>query len=240
MVAEKKRKLNPEGKAEGGGSGINKKTWNEERQKAEAERLAAHGIDDASKAYLLEPLEKAQDRYDKIDKKKPAAFGWDAFNQKSLYNAYAKRADAIPVDMAAYEAAKAADPEFYRDADSLLHGHAPAVPQANIDRMAAEIEERKNKRKDFSRRRKHYEERDVDSINDRNAFFNKKARPAPQRGRPPCFASQSKPVPDRCCAGPAAGARVRIIYDRDQAVSGARHCAARPLSVVSARCPFHH
>ena len=74
----------------------------------------------------------------------------------------------------AYEAAKAADPEFYRDGDSLLYGQAAQVPAEAVDRMAAELEERRGARKNFSRRRKHYEERDIDSINDRNAHFNRK------------------------------------------------------------------
>lgn len=134
----------------------------------------APGITDPSKAYLLEPLDKLEAQYEKKDKKKAAAFGWDVFNQKSLYNAYKKRTANISVDMAQYEAAKEADPEFYREGDSLLYGQAPKVSEEAVDRMVAELNERQKKRKEFSRRRTHYESRDVDSINDRNAHFNKK------------------------------------------------------------------
>lgn len=153
-----------------------KRVWNEERQKAEEERLEAHGITDPSKAYLLEPLEKLEARYEKKDKKKEAAFGWDVFNQKSLYNAYKKRTGNVEVDMEAYEAAKAADPEFYRDGDSMLYGTAPNVSADAVDRMVAELNDRQKKRKEFSRRRAYHEAKDVDSISDRNAHFNKKVR----------------------------------------------------------------
>jgi hypothetical protein len=40
--------------------------------------------------------------------------------------------------------------------------------------MVAEMAERDAKKAGFSRRRKHYDERDVDSINGRNAHFNRK------------------------------------------------------------------
>ncbi len=51
---------------------------------------------------------------------------------------------------------------------------APELPEANIDRMVNELVDRGHKRKEFSRRRKFHEERDVDSINDRNEHFNRK------------------------------------------------------------------
>ncbi|XBI11948.1 hypothetical protein VPH35_138893 [Triticum aestivum] len=48
------------------------------------------------------------------------------------------------------------------------------VAEPNIDRMVNELKERDEKRKAFSRRRKFNEDKDVDSINDRNEHFNKK------------------------------------------------------------------
>merc|ERR1712005_34961 len=41
------------------------------------------------------------------------------------YASIQKRADAIPVNLDEYERAKHADPEFYRDGNSLLYGQAP-------------------------------------------------------------------------------------------------------------------
>ncbi|RRT70782.1 hypothetical protein BHE74_00053387, partial [Ensete ventricosum] len=51
---------------------------------------------------------------------------------------------------------------------------ATKVPEGNIDRMVKELQDRDAKRKSFSRRRKFHEEKDIDSINDRNEHFNKK------------------------------------------------------------------
>ena len=48
------------------------------------------------------------------------------------------------------------------------------VPEENIDKMVKELKEREEKRKSFSRRRKFNEDKDIDSINDRNEHFNKK------------------------------------------------------------------
>ena len=94
--------------------------------------------------------------------------------QKALYAAFQKRADAIPVDLDEYARAKEADPEFYRYGNSMLYGHAPKISDKNVDRMVQELEVQREKREKYSRRRKYYEGRDVDSINDRNAHFNKK------------------------------------------------------------------
>jgi pre-mRNA-splicing factor SYF2 len=80
----------------------------------------------------------------------------------------------MEVDMEAYNKAKEADPEFYREASSLQYGKVGKVPDENIDRMVKELQDRDGKRKAFSRRRKFHEEKDVDSINDRNEHFNKK------------------------------------------------------------------
>lgn len=96
------------------------------------------------------------------------------FNQKSLYNAYKKRAKNIPVTPEEYEKAKAEDPEFYRDGASLQYGKPVNDKRENIDRMAAELVERQEMRKNFSRRRRFHDEKDIDSINDRNEHFNRK------------------------------------------------------------------
>lgn len=44
----------------------------------------------------------------------------------------------------AYEAQKAADPEFYRSADTLSYGRAAKDSDASIDRMVAELADRCN------------------------------------------------------------------------------------------------
>ena len=51
---------------------------------------------------------------------------------------------------------------------------APNISEDKIDRMVKELKDRDEKRRAFSRRRKFREEKDIDSINDRNEHFNKK------------------------------------------------------------------
>ncbi|KAI5647808.1 hypothetical protein M9H77_33813 [Catharanthus roseus] len=167
MVAEKKKMEPPEESR-----GISKQKWLEERKKKIGRLLDANGLD-MSKAYMLDTEETAAVKYKKWEKD-PAPAGWDVFNQKTLYNAYKKRTKNVQVDVEEYNKMKDADPEFYRDASSLQYGKAPKTSEEKIDRMVQELKDREEKRNAFSRRRRYREEKDIDSINDRNEHFNKK------------------------------------------------------------------
>ncbi|KAL5199468.1 hypothetical protein ABZP36_020671 [Zizania latifolia] len=171
MVAEKKR-MEPRTESRG----VSKQKWLEDRKKKIGKLLDSNGLD-MSKSYMLDTQESAEAKYKKWEKE-PAPYGWDVFNQKTLYDAYKKRTKNMEVDMEAYNRAKEADPEFYRDASSLQYGKVSKVPEVNIDRMVNELKERNEKRKSFSRRRKFHEDKDIDSINDRNEHFNKKVERA--------------------------------------------------------------
>ncbi|XWS67727.1 hypothetical protein CRYUN_Cryun04dG0030200 [Craigia yunnanensis] len=167
MVAEKKRmEAPPESR------GISKQKWLEERKKKIGKLLDANGLD-LQKAYMLDTQEAAEAKYKKWEKD-PAPFGWDVFNQKTLYNAYKKRTKNIGIDLEEYNKMKEADPEFYREASSLQYGKEPKISEDKIDKMVKELKDREEKRNSFSRRRKFHEEKDIDSINDRNEHFNKK------------------------------------------------------------------
>ncbi|KAH7692917.1 pre-mRNA-splicing factor SYF2 protein [Dioscorea alata] len=167
MVAEKKKmEAPPESR------GVSKQKWLEDRKKKIGKLLDSNGLE-MSKAYMLDTQEMAEAKYKKWEKD-PAPFGWDVFNQKTLYNAYKKRTKNIECDMEAYNKAKEADPEFYRDASSLQYGKVSKVAEDDVDRMVKELQDRDAKRKAFSRRRRFHEEKDIDSINDRNEHFNKK------------------------------------------------------------------
>ncbi|KAL4429581.1 hypothetical protein ABPG77_008630 [Micractinium sp. CCAP 211/92] len=173
VVAEKRKQAAAKADAAGGDERPaqgSKRKWYEEKQKKKAEELERLGLD-PSKAYRLDTAETAEALYKKKEKK-PAPAGWEAFNQATLYATYEKRTEKIKPDRAEYEAAKAADPEFYRTADSLKYGAHGKVPEANIDRMVAELNERRGKA--FSRRRAFNPNKDIDYINERNAHFNKK------------------------------------------------------------------
>ncbi|XWS55105.1 hypothetical protein CRYUN_Cryun10bG0146700 [Craigia yunnanensis] len=167
MVAEKKRMEAPSESR-----GISKQKWLEERKKKIGKLLDANGLD-LQKAYMLDTQEAAEAKYKKWEKD-PAPFGWDVFNQKTLYNAYKKRTKNVDVDLEEYNKMKEADPEFYREASSLQYGKAPKISEDKIDKMVKELKDREEKRQSFSRRRKFHEEKDIDSINDRNEHFNKK------------------------------------------------------------------
>uniref|UniRef100_A0A0C9QVF8 Pre-mRNA-splicing factor SYF2 n=1 Tax=Wollemia nobilis TaxID=56998 RepID=A0A0C9QVF8_9CONI len=167
ILAEKKRQ-----ETQHESRGISKQKWIEDKKKTIGKQLDANGLD-MTKAYMLDTQEAAEVKYKKWEKN-PAPFGWDVFNQKSLYNAYKKRTKNIPFDMDDYLKAKETDPEFYRDGSSMQYGKAPNIPEENIEKMVKELEDRDQKRKQFSRRRRFHEEKDIDSINDRNEHFNKK------------------------------------------------------------------
>lgn len=167
MVAEKKRMEAPQESR-----GISKQKWIEERKKKIGKLLDANGLD-MSKAYMLDTQQMAETKYKKWEKE-PAPAGWDVFNQKTLYDAYKKRTKNINVDLEEYNKLKEADPEFYREASSLQYGKAPKISEDKIERMVKELKDRDEKRNTFSRRRRFHEEKDIDSINDRNEHFNKK------------------------------------------------------------------
>ncbi|WVY96621.1 hypothetical protein V8G54_028772, partial [Vigna mungo] len=167
IAAEKKRMEAPTESR-----GVSKQKWLEDRKKKIGKLLDANGLD-MTNAYMLDTQEAAEVKYKKWEKD-PAPFGWDVFNQKSLYNAYKKRTKNVEVDVEEYNRMKEADPEFYRDASSLQYGKAPKISEEKVDRMVQELKDREEKRKSFSRRRRFHEEKDIDSINDRNEHFNKK------------------------------------------------------------------
>ncbi|KAJ9564373.1 hypothetical protein OSB04_000339 [Centaurea solstitialis] len=167
MVAEKKRMEAPQESR-----GISKQKWIEERKKKIGKLLDANGLD-MTKAYMLDTQQMAETKYKKWEKE-PAPAGWDVFNQKTLYDAYKKRTKNINVDLEEYNKMKEADPEFYREASSLQYGKAPKISEDKVEKMVKELKDRDEKRNTFSRRRRFHEEKDIDSINDRNEHFNKK------------------------------------------------------------------
>ncbi|KAL3363862.1 hypothetical protein AABB24_012885 [Solanum stoloniferum] len=168
MVVEEKKTEAPPAECRG----MSKQKWIEERKKKIGNLLDAKGLD-MIKAYMLDTQESAETKYKKWEKE-PAPAGWDVFNKKTLYNAYKKRTKNVAVDVDEYNRMKETDPEFYREASSLQYGKAPKLSDDKIERMVKELKDRDEKRQSFSRRRKFHEEKDIDSINDRNEHFNKK------------------------------------------------------------------
>jgi len=172
VVAEKKRKDNPQEVA-----AQQKREGRDEAKKNWEETTKAHGIA-KDQGHLIETMEKAQSEYYRKDKKKPAPVGWEVHNPAALARAYDKRAEKIPIDMEEYQRMKTENPEFYRGGNSFEYGKSVPIAEENIDRMVAELEERNQAKGQFKRRRKWYEEKDVDSINDRNVMYNKRLEKA--------------------------------------------------------------
>lgn len=153
----------------GSDGGDGKKKWHEEKMRRKQDELKKRGLSE-DKAYLLQTAETAE----AIQKRDRGSKNASIFSEEALFHAYEKRADAIQPNLEEYEAAKERDPEFYRTSDSLLYGGAGGAPKEAVDRMVAELEDRRLKSSKFSRRRKHRDDDDIDYINDRNAIFNKK------------------------------------------------------------------
>ncbi|MEW5299228.1 MAG: hypothetical protein WDW38_005112 [Sanguina aurantia] len=177
VIAEKKRiKAPSEDTAEAGN--IGQKRWMEEKTKRRDEELQRLGLDPTQK-HRIESVEYADVQYAERERKQASQTqGVYSNHQATLYKSYLKRAENIPYGPSDYEAAKARDPEFYRGADSLEYGKAPALPEANVDKMVAELNAKIVQRAEFSRRKKFDDNKDVDSINDMNSYFNKKAERA--------------------------------------------------------------
>jgi pre-mRNA-splicing factor SYF2 len=161
------------------------------RMKQQAEKDAAERGEDLAKPEMYETASAAEQKTKKQKKKEKnkASFGWEVFNQDNLFRAYKKRASGAfggsESEKADYSALKHSYAEtggnFYPSANDMDYGAqseagaaAQAIPEANIARMVNELDDAAARRKNFSRRRTHNDERDVDSINERNAVFNRK------------------------------------------------------------------
>jgi len=143
--------------------------WKE--YEAKKKELEAAGLDPSDYRFLNDTAmghEKAEKRRLEKEKNK-APFGWNVFNQDSLYRAYEKRLVNVP---------KGEHNGGEIRTESSLKWGTDRPPEHMIDHMVAELEETHNRRKKFSRRRQHYASNDIDYINDRNRVFNKKIKRA--------------------------------------------------------------
>lgn len=129
-------------------------------QKLTERDLETKGID-KDKKYLFETAIQAEkqvgNRKRKRNKESKEAYGWEVFNTDSLYRAYEKRVNKMP----------------RLEKQAATQGESLTKTQ-RIDIMAQEVEERIEKRNQFSRRRTFNNDKDVTSINERNRHFNDK------------------------------------------------------------------
>ena len=131
--------------------------------------------------HMDQTAEDAHRGYEKEREKKrrreegPAA-GWLQLNPKIAYSSYNKRVEKSPyMSQEEYEQVKAAGGVDAHGAGGveagLSYGGAGAPSQRALDRMTKELDARKSK--NVSRRRKFYDEKDVDSINPKNEVRNR-------------------------------------------------------------------
>jgi len=89
-----------------------------------------------SEAYLFETAEQSARRQEAAEKKEKnkAAFGWDVFNQDSLYKAYEKRLNKLPKNQAAGESDQ--------DQAAINYGSAERPSDSALNRMVGELKDR--------------------------------------------------------------------------------------------------
>jgi pre-mRNA-splicing factor SYF2 len=178
VAAEKRRAADPVGEAKRQRELTEMRVEKRKREKEEAAGAGEMEEEEVPNKHLSMSLEQAEALKKKQDKKEKgkAAFGWDVFNQDSLYKAHKKNLNKLKPDLEAYEAAKAeAGEDFYRDHNSLAYGGEGFQPsEEKVEGMVQNLLDAAERRNKFSRRRPEVFEADVDSINDRNKHFNKK------------------------------------------------------------------
>lgn len=147
--------------------------WEEEHEKAKKDAEARGEDFERVKARQMSAIENDMKERKKRKKKEQADTGFADYTQAQArqYNRLTKK---LKPDMGAYKKSTAEWGEDDQDADSLAYGQHDAVSKAGLERMAADVEAQIEKRAQFSRRRRHLADSDIDYINERNRVFNKK------------------------------------------------------------------
>ena len=125
---------------------------------------------------LNESAQFCEQRLHKKQKKlnNRAQFGWNVFNQDTLYKAYDKRVNKLGNNGEIISG-------NYTDLvnkNDLNYGGKTNDDLDGIEYMVNELNNNIKKRKTFQRRRTYYEDADVNYINKRNMVFNKKVQRA--------------------------------------------------------------
>lgn len=137
------------------------------RKEKRKEELGEANVRDDEKPWLYESAIYAKQRNKKRKRDPKENFGWNVFNQNTLYRAYEKRLKKIKVT-----GPVEGKPTELTDGQVLDINHVPTADAKKnmMDEMKQTIERRGK----FSRRRRYYENAEVTSINRRNEVFNRK------------------------------------------------------------------
>lgn len=128
------------------------------------------------KDYLNDTVEQVEMRDAKKKKGNPEAFGWDAFNQDSLYRAHDKRLKHMVFDEEAYKDQQ--EQLQSGQSASMVAGFGFQPTAEAKDRLRDAMDKIIDKKKDFSRRRQFIADEDATYVNERNRHFNKKLQRA--------------------------------------------------------------
>jgi len=96
--------------------------------------------------------------------------------QEATVRQYNRLTKQMKPELENYQVAKSKmGDEPFAGPHNLGYGGDGKVSEAGIDRMCEDLEAQAEKRSKFHRRRQHYDEADIDYINERNKQFNEKA-----------------------------------------------------------------
>ncbi|XP_031568168.1 pre-mRNA-splicing factor syf2-like [Actinia tenebrosa] len=145
-----------------------------ELQEEEARKAAEDRGEDYDRTKMLQMTADEAERMERKRRKRNPDQGFSDYAQaqQRQYNRLVKQ---LKPDMGKYSKLKdEVGEELYPTVDNLNYGGEGKVPEEAIDRMVDDLEKQIEKRSKFSRRRAHYDDADIDYINERNMNFNKK------------------------------------------------------------------
>ncbi|CAG9807122.1 unnamed protein product [Chironomus riparius] len=143
------------------------------KDKANREAIEEKGLD-YDRVKLLNVSALDQDRIERIKKKRKVGDQGFADYETQTARQYQRLIKQMPPkNIQLYNDQKESYGEEYYSSNPILEGKAKDSKEA-VKRMVDDLEEQANKRKNFSRRRMHNDEADIDYINEKNARLNKK------------------------------------------------------------------
>lgn len=138
---------------------MSREQW-KKKQDEHKNKMKAQGVPE-DKSYVYESIKKNEAIKDyNHHKEKNKTFGWDVFNNEAKYRAYKKRLKNMPFDKDLYELQ--------------MKGENTPISEERKNLLKNDIENQILQREKFSRRRKFFDEEDVNYINERNRMYNKK------------------------------------------------------------------
>jgi len=137
---------------------VKRDKW-EEKKKELDEQYQLKGLD-PEKSYLDQTALKVENNKGH-QKKTHETFGWDVFNEESLFRAYKKRMKNMPHYDDVYDKEKNTNEDVEPN-------------EERLNNLVEDIEKQEKKRRAFSRRRGFNEDEDITYINQRNKVFNEK------------------------------------------------------------------